>query len=588
MTIFNFITLAGGLGLFLFGMTFMGAGLERAASSKTESILQRLTDSPWKGAILGMLITAVIQSSSGTTVITIGLVNSGIMKFSQAVGVIMGSNVGTTVTGQIIRLSDISSSNMFLQIVKPSTLAPVAAIIGIVLYMFSKSDKKKNIGQILLGFGVLFTGMFTMEGAVMPLRESEAFKELFTSLSNPFLGILAGMIVTAIIQSSSASVGILQALTATGLVTWSSAVPIILGQNIGTCVTALLASIGAEKQAKRVAFAHLYFNIIGTAIFITAIFSIQHFIGLPFWENKMNMGDIANFHTIFNVATTMILLPLNKVLIWLAERTIKITEDDMHPELENVVLDERLYTSPSFAIQQAYVAVERMISLSQLLVQDSLKILFNRKEEAFKLAKQRENQLDKLDVQTTNYLVGITKLEINEQEGRDVTSLIANVTEFETIGDYAMNIAFRSNDIAEKGIVFSSLAKDELETLADAVVEIMHLTGEVISKDDYELAKKVEPLEQTIDSICRMLKDRHIERLKSADCNIDAGIVFLEVLSNYEKISDHCSAVVARFLESKSKMPDPHKLLRRLHKGEGQTYRKLSAHYKEKYKKPLT
>ncbi len=333
MTVFNVVSLAGGLGFFLYGMTIMGNGLEKAVGDKTQGILQRLTSSTFKGVLLGTLITALIQSSAGTTVIAIGLVNSGILQFSQALGVVMGANIGTTITAQILRLTDISGDSLFLQLLSPTTLAPLMALAGAMLFVFSKRPKKQNVGQILIGFGILFFGMFAMEDAVLPLRDSPLFIEMFAKLQNPLLGILAGAIVTAAIQSSTASVGILQALSATGFVTWGSAIPIIFGQNIGTCVTGLIASAGASRSAKRVAISHLYFNVIGTGLFMAVLYFIKAAFGLPFWGSPIDKGGIANFHTLFNVITTLIFIPFSQVLVKLSEWTVPEKEGDTHPEL---------------------------------------------------------------------------------------------------------------------------------------------------------------------------------------------------------------------------------------------------------------
>ncbi|MEG2833421.1 MAG: Na/Pi cotransporter family protein, partial [Ruthenibacterium sp.] len=359
MTIFNVISLAGGIALFLYGMSIMGSGLEKVAGGKMEAVLQKLTSSTVRAVLFGALITGVIQSSAGTTVIVIGLVNSGIMQLSQAIGVIMGANIGTTVTGQILRLSDVSGGGLFMELVKPSNLAPIVAFFGAILYVFFKAPKKRNIGQILVGFGLLFTGMTAMTAAVEPLRDSPLFIKLFTSLQNPFLGVLAGALVTVAIQSSSASVGILQALSSTGIVTWGSAIPIILGQNIGTCSTPLMASVGASKAAKRSAMVHLYFNVIGTALFMAAIYGAKAVFKFSWWDATMNMGDIANFHTLFNVVVTVLFIPFTRVLARLAELTIPDKEGDA-TDIEIPVLDERLFNSPAVAIQQAKSAVETM------------------------------------------------------------------------------------------------------------------------------------------------------------------------------------------------------------------------------------
>ncbi|MDL2254374.1 Na/Pi cotransporter family protein [Ruminococcaceae bacterium OttesenSCG-928-I18] len=583
MSFFDFVALAGGLALFLYGMTIMGNGLEKVAGGRTESILQKLTSSTFKGVAFGAVVTALIQSSSGTTVIIIGLVNSGIMQLQQAVGVIMGANIGTTVTAQLLRLTDITGENFFMRLLKPSTLAPAIAFVGMLFFVFMKSAKKKNIGQILLGFGILFTGMFAMEGAVLPLRDSPLFIQLFSGLSNPLLGVLAGALVTAVIQSSSASVGILQALTVTGAVTWGSAIPIILGQNIGTCATGLIASIGASRAAKRVAYCHLYFNILGSALFIAIIYTIKALIGIPGWDDPVGKGGVANFHTLFNVAATLVFLPFAKLLVRLSEMTVRDKPGDDHPELEATLLDERLYTSPSVAIAQARKAVEQMANIGRMIQKDAVSVLVKYDKESFDLAQQREDVIDKLDVSITNYLVDMNELDLSEYESREVTTLLTFVTEYERIGDYAINVVERGGEVFDKEIRFSEDAQRELNVLNDAVGEIFDLSTQAFVHSDTDVAARVEPLEETIDSICETLRERHIDRLKNGQCYIEAGIVFLEVLTDYERISDHCSNIAARLLSLEAEVMDPHELRRNLHSGGEPRYNEMAQQYRKKY-----
>jgi phosphate:Na+ symporter len=583
MTIFNVFTLLGGLALFLYGMSVMGGSLEKLASGKTEKLIARLTSSPWRGALLGLAVTALIQSSSATTVIVVGLVNSGLIKFTQAIGIIMGANVGTTVTGQILRLGDISGDALWLKMLKPTTLAPLAAIVGAVLVMFRSDSKSKNIGQILLGFGILFTGMFTMEDAVRPLRTEPWFANLFMTLTNPFLGVLAGTLVTAVIQSSSASVGILQALTATGAIRWGNAIPIILGQNIGTCITAIIASAGTTRAAKRVAAAHLLFNIIGTAVFLAALYAIKAIFGMPFWNDVMNMGDVANFHTLFNVVTTLILLPLNKLLIYFATKLVPDKVEEPHPELIPVVLDTRLYAAPSTAIAQARNAVAQMAEIAYIQASECLNIMITNDQAAIALSLQRENTLDKLEVAVSSYLVGIAKQSLAEKDSGEVASLLAFVSDFERIGDYAQNIVDRAGEIYDKKIVFSDTAKQELATLERATRKVLMLTISAMKDNNAETAYQVEPLEETIDDICDRLRTRHVDRLTRGECRIESGIVFLEALINYERISDHCSNVAAKLISSATKDPDTHAIIEKLHEGADQDYSQLIASYREEY-----
>ncbi|MDR2360558.1 MAG: Na/Pi cotransporter family protein [Oscillospiraceae bacterium] len=583
MTIFSVFTLLGGLALFLYGMSVMGEALEKLAGGKTEKLIARLTSTPWRGALLGLAVTALIQSSSATTVIVVGLVNSGFIKFAQAVGIIMGANIGTTVTGQILRLSDISGDAVWLSVLKPTTLAPLAAVLGMVLVMFRRDAKSKNIGQILLGFGVLFTGMFIMEDAVRPLRGEPWFSELFMTLTNPFLGILAGALVTAVIQSSSASVGILQALTATGAIRWGNAVPIILGQNIGTCITAIIASAGATRAAKRVAAAHLLFNLLGTSVFIIILYAVKAIFGMPFQNNVMNMGDVANFHTLFNVATTLVLLPLSKVMICIATKLVPDKDEGPHPELIPVVLDTRLYTVPSTAIAQARNAVAQMAEIAYIQASECLNIMITDDQAAISLALQRESTLDKLEVAVSNYLVGIAKQSLGEKDSGEIAFLLAFVSDFERIGDYAQNIIDRAGEIYDKKIVFSDSAKQELKTLERATLEVLRLTIGAMKDNDLETAYKVEPLEETIDDICDLLRTRHVDRLTRGECRIESGIVFLEALINYERISDHCSNVAAKLISSAIKDPDTHAIIENLHKGADRDYSRLIALYRDDY-----
>ncbi|MEG0339692.1 MAG: Na/Pi cotransporter family protein [Oscillospiraceae bacterium] len=584
MTIFDTINLAGGIALFLYGMSIMGSGLEKLAGGKMEVILQKLTSSTFKAVMLGAVITGVIQSSAGTTVIVIGLVNSGIMQLTQAIGVIMGANIGTTVTGQLIRLSELSGGNIWMKLLQPSSLAPLVAFGGAILYVFFKAPKKRNIGQIMMGFGILFTGMFTMERAVYGLRESELFIKLFTSLQNPILGILAGALVTIAIQSSSASVGILQALSTTGVVTWGSAIPIILGQNIGTCSTPLIASIGASKGAKRSAVVHLYFNIIGTVLFMCAIYAVKYTIGIPFWDEVMGKGDIANFHTFFNVVVTLLFIPFTKVLAKLAELTIPDKEGDAQ-DLEMPMLDERLLGSPAVAIQQAKYAVEVMANNARANCADAIPVLFSHNIDTISVIHSRESICDKLEVAVSNYLIKITDKELSDSEMQNVNELLHYVVEYERIGDYAINVVDRSGEIFDKELSFSSVAIEELNLVSKAICEIIDIATNSFVQNDVDIAKQAEPLEQTIDMMIDLLRDKHITRLKEGVCALESGIIFLEILTNLERVSDHCSNVAARVIggEATDGHFDAHELRRSLHDGAVPGYNKMLAEYKEKY-----
>ncbi len=581
MTIFNVINLAGGIALFLYGMSIMGAGLEKLAGGKLESVLQKLTSSVIRAVLLGAIITGLIQSSAGTTVICIGLVNSGIFTLPQAIGVIMGANIGTTVTGQLIRLSDISGGGWLLTMLKPSTFSPIVAFIGAILYVFLKSPKKRNIGQIMMGFGILFTGMFTMEAAVAPLRESQLFIKLFSSLQNPFLGVLAGALVTVAIQSSSASVGILQALSTTGVVTWGNAIPIILGQNIGTCSTPLIASIGASTAAKRSAIVHLYFNVIGTAVFLGGVYGLKAVGAFPFWDEVMNKGDIANFHTLFNVVVTIMFIPFTKLLAWLAEKTIPEKAGEVQ-DLSLPVLDERLFTSPAVALQQARAAVEKMASRAATNFNKAFGQLEHYNQETTMNIHTREELLDKMEVSITGYLIKISDRELSENENRQVSELLKLISEYERIGDYSINVLECAQRVQENELRFSVQAKQELDVLGLALQETLQLTNTAFMEGDCNKAEQVEALEETIDQLCYTLREQHINRLKEGICELESGIVYLDVITNVERISDHCANVAARLIGSELDL-DMHARKHALQAGHNDLYNQQVEEYQAKY-----
>ena len=547
MDITHITSLLGGIALFLYGMSIMGAGLEKLAGGKMQGVLQKLTSSTIKGVIFGTLITGVIQSSAGTVVICVGLVNSGIMTLTQSVGVIMGANIGTTVTGQLIRMADISGDSLWLTLIQPKTFAPVVAFIGCIFYVFLRNAKKKNIGQIMLGFGILFTGMSLMDTGVSPLRESAAFQELFVSMTNPVLGVLVGMVVTVIIQSSSASVGILQALSSTGLVTFGSAIPIILGAHIGTAFTPLLTIGGSSKDGKRAALIHLYFNIIGSCVLLAAIYAVRYTIGIPVWGNVMNKSSIANIHTMSSVAAMLLFLPFSKVLSKLAMLTVPDSAEEAQ-ELSMPVLDERLFKSPAVALQQAKNAVVKMSRRAARNVSLSTPLLLKMDEEVLSAINVRENLIDRMEVEISNYLIKMTDQELGDEESHAVTELLNFVTEFERIGDYAVNIQEKAVELSEKEASFSENAQNELKLLDAALEQILTRTNDAFENDDVQLARQVEPLEEVIDIMVEKLRDQHIKRLKDGICSIDTGVVFLDVLNNAERISDHCSNIAARLV----------------------------------------
>lgn len=585
MDITHITSLLGGIALFLYGMSIMGAGLEKLAGGKMQGVLQKLTSSTIKGVIFGTLITGVIQSSAGTVVICVGLVNSGIMTLTQSVGVIMGANIGTTVTGQLIRMADISGDSLLLTLIQPKTFAPVVAFVGCIFYVFLRNAKKKNIGQIMLGFGILFTGMSLMDTGVSPLRESAAFQELFVTMTNPVLGVLVGMVATVIIQSSSASVGILQALSSTGLVTFGSAIPIILGAHIGTAFTPLLTIGGSSKDGKRAALIHLYFNIIGSFVLLGAIYAVRYTIGIPVWGDVMNKSTIANIHTLSSVAAMLLFLPFSRVLSKLAMLTVPNSAEEAQ-EMSMPVLDERLFKSPAVALQQAKSAVVKMSHRAAHNVSLSTPLLLKMDEDVVSAIHVRENLIDRMEVEISNYLIKMTDQELGDDESHAVTELLNFVTEFERIGDYAVNIQEKAVELYEKEASFSDIAINELKLLDSALEQILTRTNDAFENDDITLARQVEPLEEVIDILVEKLRNGHIKRLKDGICSIDTGVVFLDVLNNVERISDHCSNVAARLVgTSEGDDYDSHTLKSLMHHNPSKEY---SLMYEECCKEYLT
>lgn len=593
MSFFSIINLLGGLALFLYGMSVLSNNLEKASEGRLEQVLEKLTDSVPKGVLLGALVTAAIQSSSATTVVVVGLVNAKILKLRQAIGVIMGANIGTTITAHILRLTDLESSNFFLTLIKPTTLAPLMAVIGVILFMSSKRERKKDVGLMLLGFGILFTGMFQMEAAVRPLSSSPFFAELFATMQNPIIGVLVGALVTAIIQSSSASVGILQALSSTGSITYSAAFPIIMGQNIGTCITPILASIGASKNAKRSALVHLIFNIGGTCIFLVATYAFQYFVGFSFWDAPIDKGGIANFHTVFNVSVTLLLIPFVSLIEKMAYRFIK--KDNNEDGISNILgnLDERLFVSPGLAVEHARTTVYHMVDLTAQNFELARELVLSGYDPKIaELMKQNEMNVDTLQDKIEDYIIKLSKRSLTEKNSADVSELLHMIGEFERIADQCENIMEATqmlyNTRGETG--FSAHARQEMENFITAVGEIFVLTGNAYKHNDPVMAHRIEPLEQVIDIIEEQLKLRHIERLRDGRCSVDTAFSFVETLSCLERIADHCSniGVYIITIQEGHKDFDTHAYLHTLHKGETEAYAQQYAHYEKKYLIPLT
>ena len=582
------ITLIGAIATFLFGMSTMTDGLEKLSSGRLEGILERLTSNVFKGVLLGALVTGLIQSSAATTVMCVGFVNAGIMKLPQTVGIIMGANIGTTVTAQLLRLGDISSDNVFLALLKPSILGPLLAAVGIVLFMFLKgSSRRQIVGQILLGLGLLFIGMKTMENAVSGLQELPAFRELFVAFSNPLLGILVGAAVTALIQSSSASMGILQAVSSTGVVSFHIAIPLIMGQNIGTCITALLSAIGASKNAKRTAMVHLLFNIIGTLFFLVVLYAGNALFHFPFWGDVMNRGSIANLHLSFNVACTLLLLPFNRVLVKIVETLVPGDTGtiDINP------LDERFLSSPAVALEHARAAVINMGTMARDNYRLAVELLSDYDDKKLERLHETESAIDKLENMLDSYLFKLTDRALTQSESNLVSELLHTLTNFERIGDYSVNLSESATALHSRDIAFSPVASRELRYLTDAVGKAVDTTLACYAGRDHALSMQVEPLEEVVDLMEDTLKNRHIERLKSGACTIELGTQFLELLINLERISDHCSNVAMLILRSttpaKENLPDNHTYLKYLHSGASAEFEKLFAQYQEQYYAPI-
>ncbi len=587
----NVISMLGSIALFLFGMSTMTDGLAQVSSGRLEGILERLTSNVFKGVLLGALVTAIIHSSATTTVMCVGFVNAGVMKLEQTVGIIMGANIGTTVTAQILRLASISdNSNPILTALQPAILGPVLAVIGIVLYMFISKGSKKSVGQIFIGMGLLFIGMNSMTLAVAPLQNEPWLAELLSALTNPVLGMLVGAVLTAILQSSTAFTGILQALSTTGIVRFNMAIPLIMGQNIGTTLTAVLSSAGANKNAKRTALIHLFFNVIGSVFFLILFYAGNAIVHFDFWESVMDMGTIANFHLIFNLACTSLLLPFNKQLVRLVEKLVPGEAN----QLEDVsVLDERFLSTPSVALERSHDAVIRMGDYALSNYRLAVDLLLGRYDtKALERINETEIALDKMENALDNYLVKLTDRPLSLQDSAHVSELLHTLSDFERIGDYAVNVAECATALHEKNLVFSPQAVKELEALTGAVDETIQKALDCYRERSYELSLQVEPLEEVVDLMRDELRERHVERIKAGACTIELGAQFLELLINLERISDHCSNVAIVILRQTAPKDDlvhidTHAYTHELHHGHNPLFEQLYAKSKAKYYEPL-
>lgn len=574
------VTVMGGMGLFLFGMHVMGDGLERAAGDKLSHIIERMTGNIFKGVLAGAVVTGLIQSSGATTVMVIGFINSGIMKLSQAVGVIMGANIGTTVTAQLLSLSDISGNAWYLECLKPANFAPILICAGAFMILLCQKKSYITAGSILSGFGMLFIGMNMMERAADPLRELEQFRRVFETLSNPILGILAGFAVTAIIQSSSASVGILQAATSTGSVTFAAAMPIILGQNIGSCVTALLSSVGASKNAKRAAFLHLFFNIIGMIICMVVLYPLQRFI--PFWNEAINKAGIANFHLLFNITNTILLIPFSGLLVKLVNIVVS-DKETVKPK--TTTLDSRFLSTPGLAVAQANRETMNMADLAVENYRLSRNAVLNGDITTQDKVLANENRIDELESKITRYLMQIVDEDLTENDAKVTSSLFHILIDIERVGDRCQNM-FKAAERAQKEQVkFSDQAWQELKTLMEAVDDMLTSALRCYRERDLELAHRIQTYENVIDDIRRNLRDRHVERLSNQNCNFDAAIVFLDLIGNLERIADHSANIANRteqLMQSQGSF-DPHKDIKEFQKQNPELYLQYYREFAAKY-----
>ena len=586
MDIFSVLTMVGGLALFLYGMQIMGDGLAKVSGGKLERILENLTSNPIKAVLLGAGVTAVIQSSSATTVMVVGFVNSGIMKLNQAVGIIMGANIGTTVTSWILSLSGLQGDNVFVKLCKPSSFSPLLAVIGVIFLLFIKDEKKKDIGAIMVGFAVLMFGMETMSDAVKPLANVPEFTGILTAFSNPVLGMIAGAVLTAIIQSSSASVGILQALCVTGAVSYGVAIPIIMGQNIGTCVTALLSSIGATKNAKRAAMVHLYFNIIGTVVFMVLFYTVNAVVGFSFLGTATNAAGIAVIHSLFNVFATMLLLPFGKGLEKLACLTIR---DDVQPaEVEEErkelqLLDSRFLEKPAFAMEQSVHVANKMAEESKRTLFTAMDLLWNYTEDGAKKVGELENLVDQYEDELGTYLVKLSRQNLSVHDSHTLSIVLHCIGDFERISDHAINIMEAAQEMHDKKLIFSPKAEEELKVFSRAVQDIVEKAYAVFRDQDEKLAQKVEPLEAVVDELNQEVKKRHIRRLREGKCTIELGFILSDITTSLERVADHCSNIAVCVTQVREDTYDTHGYLNSVKNEDSEIFRGLVLEEEEKY-----
>lgn len=589
MDFFDLLTMMGGLALFLYGMHMMGEGLSRVSGSKLENILEKLTNNPVKAVLVGAGVTAVIQSSTATIVMVVGFVNSGIMQLEQAVNVIIGANVGTTITAWLLSLTGIESTSFIIQLFKPSSFAPVLALIGVILINFTKKEKHKTVGTVIAGFAILMIGMDTMSGAVKGLADVPEFTNMLTMFSNPLLGVLVGFIMTAIVQSSSASVGILQALSRSGAVTGATAVPVIMGQNIGACITVLISAIGANKDAKKAALMHLYYNIVKTTLFMVVFYAANTFLHFSFMEEAISPLGIALIHSLFNIALCIILLPFSKMFVKLVNLTVpdKVKEGEMSPvDVELKTLDSRFLENPGLAIERSRRVAITMAQYSKKSIFTALDLLQSYDADKAAEVEKLEQDIDRFEDEIGTYLVKISGKDMTEKESHVLSILLHCIGDFERISDHALNIKESADEMQERGLVFSDKAMEELTVFMDAIKEILDISFTAFETDSSETAELVEPLEEVIDQLNIEMKKRHIKRLRKGKCTIELGVLLTELTNNFERVADHCSNIAVCLLQVKEDSYETHEYLDNLKESENINFRGKVLAYAEKYRLP--
>ena len=589
MDFFSLLTMVGGLALFLYGMHLMGEGLSKASGGRLERILERLTSNPLKAFLVGAGVTAVIQSSSATTVMVVGFVNSGIMRLEQAANVIIGANVGTTITAWLLSLSGIEGGSFLIRLFKPSSFSPILAIIGVGLLTFSKKDKQKDIGTIMAGFAILMIGMDTMSDAVKPLAEVPEFTQVLTMFSNPILGMIAGLVLTAVIQSSSASVGILQALCKTGAVGYATAIPVIMGQNIGTCITALISSVGASRDAKRAALLHLYYNILKTSLFMAIFYSLNAVVHFSFLNMAISPLGVAVVHSAFNIAACIVLLPFSKFLVKLVYFTVpeKVQEETLSPvDLELKTLDARFLDTPGLAIDRSRQVAITMAHYAQKSIDIAMGLLQNYNAEQAAEVEKLESQVDRFEDELGTYLVKLSSRDLSEKESHTLSVLLHSIGDFERISDHALNIKEAADEMADKKMAFSDKATEELQIFISAIHEILQIAIGAFEKEDLATAELVEPLEEVIDQLNIEIKKRHIKRLRKGKCTIELGFVLSDITTNFERVADHCSNIAVCLLQVNEDSFETHEYLDTLKEEDNLIFKGKVLAYKEKYTLP--